>query len=198
MLDKKITFILSASILITVGLYSGYYFYNKEISLSEDKEHSDSNISYNVQAAPKKTGLENYAGSINSEKTSKDTKMIYEYRYSQDGITRRKEKSLPPELINKSRSVIENVFDEWNIVAFSNEEIVLRKDITDSDVTDYVIKDYNGIVTVFYNVDNEEKLKEYTNTYTSSLPEDEQNLLKNGIKIKGNKNLLKILQDYES
>ena len=198
MFDKKITFLLSASLVITAGLYSGYYFYNKEINRSDDKNPSENNISYNVQAAPEKSKITNYTDKADLNKTSKDTKMIYEYRYTQDGITRRKEKTLPPELINKTRSVIENVFDEWSIVTFSNDEIVLRKEIFDSESTDYIIKDYNGIVTVFYNVDNEEKLKEYTKTYISSLPKDEQELLKKGIKIKGNTNLLKILQDYES
>lgn len=196
MIDKKIAFIASAAVIITSGLYSGYYFYNKETNFNKDLNSSEDKGLYNVEAAVEKESLEEET--IAEDKTTDRTKLIYEYRYISDKVIRRKEKPIFPELINKTASEIENAFNDWEIVSFGKDEIVLRKDIIDSDTTDYLLKDYNGVVAVFYNVDSEEKLKEYTETPTALLPENEQALLKEGIPVKGNKNLLKILQDYES
>jgi len=198
MFDKKIAFMFFSAVLITTGIVSGYYFYNKETESEKNNKPEQYRLARNIQNYAEQNKPENYEENKKTDKTSENTKMIYEYYYSQDGITRRKEKELPPELINKNREIIENVFDEWSIVTFNNNEIVLRKEICDSETTDYIIKDYNGVIAVFYDVDNEEKLKELTKTPVSTLPENEQKLIKTGISITGNKNLLKILQDYES
>ncbi len=199
MFDKKIAFLIFAAVLITTGVGSGYYFYNKEINSENDIKTKQRELADSIQnyAAAKNTP-EDYEENTQTEKTTENTKMIYEYYYTQDGITRRKEKNLPPELINKNRELIENVFDEWSIVTFNNDEIVLRKEIFDSETTNYILKDYNGLIAVFYEVDGDEKLKELTKTPVNTLPESEQELIKTGISITGNKNLLKILQDYES
>lgn len=197
MFDKKIMFLLFASVLITAGISSGYYFYNKEINSENSEEVRQRRLTESI----KNTAAEGYASyekSAAPEKTTENTKMICEYYYPADGITRRTEKNIPPELINKDREIIENIYDEWSVVVFNNEEIVLRKEINDSETTNYILKDYNGMIAVFYDVDDEEKLKELTKTPVSSLPESEQELIKKGISITGNKNLLKILQDYES
>ncbi len=199
MFDKKITFLIFAAILITTGIGSGYYFYSKEINSGSDKKNVQLRLARNIQnLATGENWLANYNESAKTEKTTENTKMIYEYYYTQDGITRRKEKNLPPELINKNREIIENVFDEWSIVTFNNDEIILRKEIYDSETTNYILKDYNGVIAVFYEVDDDEKLKELTKTPVDTLPENERQLIKAGISITGNKNLLKILQDYES
>ncbi len=199
MFDKKITFLIFAAILITTGIGSGYYFYSKEINSGSDKKNAQLRLARNIQnLATGENWLANYNESAKTEKTTENTKMIYEYYYTQDGITRRKEKNLPPELINKNREIIENVFDEWSIVTFNNDEIILRKEIYDSETTNYILKDYNGVIAVFYEVDDDEKLKELTKTPVDTLPENERQLIKAGISITGNKNLLKILQDYES
>ena len=199
MFDKKIAFLIFAAVLISTGIGSGYYFYSKEINSGSDKKNAQLRLARNIQnLATGENCLANYNDSAKTEKTTENTKMIYEYYYTQDGITRRKEKNLPPELINKNREIIENVFDEWSIVTFNNDEIILRKEIYDSETTNYILKDYNGVIAVFYEVDDDEKLKELTKTPVDTLPENERQLIKAGISITGNKNLLKILQDYES
>ena len=199
MFDKKIAFLIFAAVLITTGIGSGYYFYSKEINSENNKKSEQLRIARNIQNfAAGENWPANYNENAKTEKTTENTKMIYEYYYTQDGITRRKEKNLPPELINKNREIIENVFDEWSIVTFNNDEIILRKEIYDSETTNYILKDYKGLIAVFYDVDDEEKLKELTKTPVDTLPENECQLIKTGISITGNKNLLKILQDYES
>ncbi|MCI8804490.1 MAG: hypothetical protein HFE59_01085 [Clostridiales bacterium] len=199
MFDKKIAFLIFAAVLITTGIGSGYYFYSKEINSENNKKSEQLRIARNIQNfAAGENWPANYNENAKTEKTTENTKMIYEYYYTQDGITRRKEKNLPPELINKNREIIENVFDEWSIVTFNNDEIILRKEIYDSETTNYILKDYKGLIAVFYDVDDEEKLKELTKTPVDTLPENERQLIKTGISITGNKNLLKILQDYES
>ncbi len=205
MFDKKVVFLLSASLIVLTGLASGYYFYNEEINSEKDKPFLQNNIAKNIQGS-----VNNSYSTINSQnkqdeenqkqKTNENTKMIYEYHYKGDGTTKVQEEALPPSLVNKSRETIESVFDEWSVVTFNTDEIVLRKDIDGTSTVNYILKECDGFVAVFYDKGDGEKeeLMELTNTPISSLPEEEQALLKEGIYITGNKNLLKILQDYES
>jgi len=203
MLDKKVVFLLSASLIVLTGLASGYYFYNEEINSEKNKPLLQNNIAKNIQGS-----ANNRYNTINSQekqdtesqkqKTNENTKMIYEYYYKGDGTTKVQEEALPPSLVNKSREAIENAFNEWSVVTFNTDQIVLRKDIDGTSAVNYILKEYDGFVAVFYDKGEKQELMELTNTPISSLPEEEQILLKEGIYITGNKNLLKILQDYES
>jgi len=203
--DKKVVFILSAAVIITTGLASGYYFYNREInskdfdstSIKPDDNKSviQNSIVENIQSLAQKNEMADFKNA-QAEKTNENTKMIYQYHYKNDGKTVTKVENLPPALVNKTRATIENVFDEWSVVTFNNNQIVLRKDIDDDE--SYLLKEHNGFVAVFYNRGDEQELKEMTKTPINSLPEEEQKLIKNGIVINGNQELIKVLQDYES
>ncbi len=196
MFDKKVVFLVTSAIIITGGLATGYYFTN----------NSDDSISKNIPKISQASNIQNienkvYGSDMNlgvKDHTTKDTKIIYEYNYVQDKITRKKEQPIPTELINKDVETIEKVFSDCSIKSFDKDKIILQKNITDNDATDYILKNHNGFIAVFYNDGTDEKLKEVTKTPISSLPSTEQEILKKGISIKGNKNLLKILQDYES
>lgn len=201
MFDKKVVFLLSAALIVTTGLTSGYYFYNREINLNRKKLILQNNIAENIKGSTGKMTVKPEDEKIkqkHDEKTNENTKMIYEYYYKGDGITKIEEEPLPPALINKNREIIENMFDEWSVITFNTDEIVLRKDIEGTSVINYILKEKDGFVAVFYDKGNEEELMETTDTPVASLPKEEQELLKEGIYITGNNNLLKILQDYES
>ncbi|MDP4119883.1 MAG: BofC C-terminal domain-containing protein [Bacillota bacterium] len=58
----------------------------------------------------------------------------------------------------------------------------------------YIVKDYNGKIAVFE--EGQTEPFKVTNVPTNSLPKVDQNALKKGIKVKGQKELIKILQDY--
>ncbi len=201
MFDKKVVFLLSAALIVTTGLTSGYYFYNREINFDRKKLILQNNIAENIKGSTDKMTVKSEDEKIkqeHDEKTNENTKMIYEYYYKGDGITKIEEEPLPPALINKNREIIENMFDEWSVITFNTDEIVLRKDIEGTSVINYILKEKDGFVAVFYDKGNEEELLETTDTPVASLPQEEQELLKEGIYITGNNNLLKILQDYES
>lgn len=188
MFDKKVMFLVSSALIVTTGLSVGNYFYNKTLNSTKEENILQNSVAKNLQ---------NAISNLEEEKTTKDTKLIYEYMYNPSGNIRKTEKQIPIELANKSRKIIENTFDEWSVITFSPQKVVLRKNI-DSKNTSYILKEYQGFISVFYNDNNFEELKEITEIPVSTLPEDDQILLKKGIYIQGNKNLLKTLQDYES
>ncbi len=196
--DKKVVFLVSAAVIITAGFLSGYFLYDKEFNFNGVENILQIGAEKNIKSSAKSKQQNKTVAKNPDIKTNENTKMIYEYYYTTDGITKIKEETVPTELVNKTKKNIENIFDEWSVLSFNSDEVVLRKNIAGSSEINYILKEYNGFVAVFYNIDNSEELKEITKTPISVLPENEQNLLKKGISVQGNKNLIKILQDYES
>ena len=200
MFDKKVVFLVSSALLITTGLATGYYFYNEQVDENKNiyisQKEIASNIGNSISFGANNKTSENVLKPI---LTTQNTSIIYEYYYKDSKTTKRQEKKIPEELANKNKKTIENVFDDWKLVYFSPEKIILKKELNNiSETDDYVLKEYDGFVAVFYADGTTQELKEITKTPIKSLPEDEQNLLKTGINVHGNENLLKTLQDYES
>lgn len=137
-----------------------------------------------------------------SEIIKPSTKIIYNYYYEDEGFCESTNEMAPQFLIGMNAEELKNTFanSDWKINNFSGLEVVLQKNISKSEKQNYVIGIKNGYVAVFY---HENKLcalnlKEVTNTPVNSLSPEEQERLKNGIKISGNDNLLLVMQDYES
>lgn len=196
--DKRVVFLISSAVIITAGFMSGYYLYDREFKLDGVENILQSSVGKKINGSAETKEQKEKLEKDSDVKTNEQTKMIYEYYYKGDGVTKVKEGAVPSELVNKTRKNIENVFDEWSVITFNSDEVVLRKDIAGSSEMRYTLKEYDGFVAVFYDGESEQELKEITKTPVAALPESEQKLLKKGISVQGNKNLIKILQDYES
>ncbi|MDR1532449.1 MAG: BofC C-terminal domain-containing protein [Clostridiales bacterium] len=127
------------------------------------------------------------------------TKMIYEYHYLDDGTTERSEEAPPYFLVNLDGGGLREMFVDWEIVSFSAERVVMRKNIADKVERQYVVGVLNGYVAVFYSQSREgASLKELLNMPVSALPEAERTRLEKGIRVIGDEALVRILQDYGS
>lgn len=187
-ITKLFGIIIVGFIVWIAGVYGGYLIYHTgERSLIQK---------------PQITVIEPKAQEIASlEKPviDKSTKLIYEYCYSEDGYVERVEDTPPYFLINLSREEVEEKLKDWQVKKFSNTEVILQKNITGKGCENYIISEYEGLVAVFYAeaVDGE-NIMEITETPVNSLPEEEQIKIKNGIKIKGQNELIKCMENYES
>lgn len=183
----KIFFIALIGVSISIiSFWKGYSVYNERLDaekLALEKNRQQSEAAMAAEQA----------------KITPSTKMVYEYYYKKDGNKEVLEEVPPYFFIDKTRKQLENELKGWTVTAFDSSEVVLRKDIDSESYQHYVIGEYNGYVAVFYEKEvNGTSLKEVTDTPVESLPEEEQEKLKEGIKIDGDDNLMKILSDYGS
>jgi len=139
------------------------------------------------------------AANVIEPKINEATKMIYEYYYKDDNKIDVIEDIAPYFLIDKNKKEVEKNFSDWQIRNFSSKEVVLRKYIENKNNQKYVIGEYNGLITVFYEKEKDgNSIKDITNIPLSSLNEEEQQKLRNGIEINGDDELIKVMESYES
>lgn len=82
---------------------------------------------------------------------SPSTRIVYQYYYTKDQKLVTDEYEPPYYLIDMTRQQLENYYNDWEIISFSTEKVILRKSI-DKRNSDgyYIIKEYDGHITVFY------------------------------------------------
>ncbi|MCD8158020.1 MAG: hypothetical protein LUD77_03740, partial [Clostridiales bacterium] len=133
-----------------------------------------------------------------AEKIDSNTKIIYEYVYL-GGHKEYSETTAPKNWQGLTLSEFKEIFDGWQIKEFGCEDVKLSKNLKVYSPNHYVLGVYNGYVAVFRKSEfSEDKVKHITETPVSSLPEGEQNRLSEGIDFYGERELMRILEDYES
>ncbi|MFI3173747.1 MAG: hypothetical protein R3Y53_00925 [Bacillota bacterium] len=137
---------------------------------------------------------------VNKELTLQPhSEIVYEYLYTKDNITKAVEQVVEPFVVGMSQEELEDVFLDWQVVSFSEEEVVLRKSIQGKSDEVYVIGQIDGYIATFYEDENKVmRLMEVTQIPLSILPEYEQRQLREGIFILGEENLLKLMADFST
>ena len=131
------------------------------------------------------------------ETITPSTKMVYQYYYPSDDVTETAEEVPPYFLVGLTRSDMETIYQEWELLSFSPKEVVLRRTVEGNSHERYIVGVKNGYVAVFYEEEqNGVSLKEQTNIPVSSLDEEEQKRLAEGILVVGKDRLAQVLQDY--
>ncbi|WP_250277942.1 BofC C-terminal domain-containing protein [[Clostridium] colinum] len=190
---KKIYFALffiTIVLVAIIGIAIGYNMYNN------DKNEV---IEYKTQVDTDFLEEEKQVDNITVAKITPSTKMTYEYVFKEDNITEVVEDVPPYFLIDLTREDLENNFKDWQIKSFSEREVVLQKAIEGESTQHYIIGEYEGYIAVFYEkYINDTNIKEITNIPLESLPQEEQDRIKKGIKITGKEELMKFLESYGS
>ncbi len=177
-----------------IGIFAGYNIfkpdkiYVDELELVEDSQEP-AVLEASLTTTP----------SASFEKIMSTTNIVYEYYYTEDGKTERTEEEPPYFLLNLTEKALADKLSDWEILSFSTDEVVLRKNVSAKSDQHYIVSDLDGYVAVFYETPiNGTRLKEMTNTPIIALSQVEQNRLKEGIYISGKEELIKILEDYGS
>jgi len=137
--------------------------------------------------------------SIAEEKITPSTKMVYQYYYTEDGVTEVQEEIPPYFMLDLTLSDISKYYTAWDIVSFSPKEVVMRKTIIGESQQRYVVGQKDGYVAVYYEEEQEGiSLKELTGIPVDGLTEDEKLRLNQGIKVMGNEALARTLENYSS
>lgn len=217
----RISFLVSFLLFITTFIFAYKYFSlkgsqdnigseeNNEIQeqvVEDADEHEDQKKQEEVeenqqtQEIVKEPILQNQAdvetAMMEEDRIKPFTKIVYEYYYQLDDKLVTKETQPPYYLLDMTREEVAESYPDWQLQSFSSEKVVFRKSLKERNSTGYyTVGIYEGYVAVFY---EDGRLREVTQTPIDSLPEAEQEKLREGISIYGEEDLIKILEDYTS
>lgn len=136
--------------------------------------------------------------SNNDEKVNPNASLIMKQVYNGCGHTVKEEYTVPVDIVNMTEEEVENYYKDWNLDEFSNSEITIYKENTGICDEHYILKDINGVITIYRENNNgEEVFVSSTEIITKYLPETDINRLAEGIKIVGKKELSIFLEDFE-
>lgn len=195
-MKKTIWIIIFLCLAIIIGFFVGMYLYNKEDNYNK-LENNEEQIMYNN--ITNNTNTLEIETSTSEEKISINTEVIEEIYYTQcDHLIKNKKKSIS-NLINMTKDDLIEEYPNWEIKEFSKERVVLYKEEQGFCNEHYLVKDVDGLVTI-YNMDNNDKsnnLVEITEIETKYLTENDQENLKEGIKVYTKQKLNKLIEDFE-
>lgn len=126
-------------------------------------------------------------------------KIIYRYYYLKDGHVEVNSEDVPYFLVGLTRTELAEKLMSWELIEFSPQLAVFEKKINARSTERYTVGVLNGYVTVFYDEEVDgSRVKEQTEIPVDALSEDEMSRLIAGIRVIGEEQLLKVLEDYGS
>lgn len=132
------------------------------------------------------------------EKISPNAFITYKIKYKKCGHETTEYKEIPKEMVNLTKIELKEKYNDWNIEEFSDTNIILKKESKESCDEHFILKDKDGIVTVFKKDENgEEREYEITDISTEYLTDTDKINMKNGIEVNGIQNLNQLIEDFE-
>jgi hypothetical protein len=126
-------------------------------------------------------------------------RIVYEYYYQSENRIESSTETPPYFLMNLTREDIERYFFDWEMIEFTANQIVLRKNIPGGYDEYYLLGIKDDYVAVFFQTKTGEvTLQEVTRMPVGSLSYDERQRLREGVKIGGKNELASALEDYDS
>lgn len=118
--------------------------------------------------------------------------------YDECGHYEYEEVELPIELVNLTKQQIEDFYDNWEIEEFSENKLVLVKEINGYCNNHFLVKLDDNYINI-YKLTTIGNLKLYKSTTISRefLPENDISTLEEGIMIYGMDKIIEVLEDYE-
>lgn len=132
------------------------------------------------------------------EKTSPNCSLTIKTYFDNCKHTTTQYSNLPASLVNLTKDEIQDKYLDYKIEAFSSNEIVLYQEKEGECGEHFLVKDNDGIVSVYKILEDGtlEKIED-TAISTEYLPESDRINMINGIKVNGEQNLNQLLEDFE-
>ena len=132
------------------------------------------------------------------EKISPNSSITYKTYYKGCGHTKEEYNNMPQELINCTKSDIEEKYTDWQIEKFSSNEVILYKEVDGECGEHYLVKEKDGKVVVYKILENgEEQEYETTQISTDYLTDTDKIEMQNGIRVNGKQELNTLIEDFQ-
>ncbi len=199
---RNVILLTLGAVFILTAVIAYFTFYNQPSNEEPDTENKDllfddshNKVEFDIEPI---AALENTvaAESTDNAKILPSTRIVYQYYYTVDDKLIEEETEPPYYMLDMTRAQIEEYYPEWQLISFSNKKVVLRQAVNDIDKDNYyILKEHNGIIGIFY---RNGMLRDQIDTPVSSLPDEEQKRLKEGITVYGEEELITVLENYTS
>ncbi len=199
---KKSTIIILICIAIVLGMVSGIVYAIidrnnlQEAQINEIRKVNELIESNIVNINGLNNGIVATSGS--DIKLSPNAYIIFEKHYTDCGHTIIQKQQIEASEVNKDEEYFKNAYSDWEIKNFTADEVKLYKEFPGSCNEHYLITVGEENIVV-YSIDSEgnKTLKEETDIPVQYLPEEDVELLKQGITAYGQNELAKKLEDFE-
>lgn len=174
----KYTLITALGVIFTVaGGLTGYYIaYNSEL----DSEYGTGLVMADAQP---------------DTVIGENTVLEFVYNYG-DGYSETQQ-GLPQQFMyGWDREKTRLAYSDWLMTEFGSDRVVFNKSVEGDSSQHYILKENKGYIAVYYRDSN--ILKEMTSTPIASLSDDDKKLFEEGVKIDGEKNLIKYIEGLET
>ena len=199
---NRIIIILLTIIVVIGAVITGFIIYSQNSSEKEETIVEEIAEEVNTSKNDEKKVEINTTNTITTnskeERISPNAFITFKETYKECGHTTSEFVEVPEEFVNLSKEELQERYGEWKIEKFTDTDIILSKEVEGSCNEHFLVKDVDGIVTVFKVLDNGTK-EEYqvTDIATEYLTDTDKIEMEKGIKINGKQNLNQLIEDYE-
>ena len=197
---NKVILILVSIIIIIVSIITAVVIYNGEdeeqakVSIKNIEENTTNTLNNSINSDNQnviETNVKEVRISPNAFITFKET-------YEGCGHTKVDFVEVPEDFVNLSKEELKDKYSDWNIEKFTDTDIILSKDFEGSCDEHFIVKDVNGVVTVFkIKEDGTEEEYQTTDIATEYLTDTDKLEMEKGISVNGKQNLNQLIEDYE-
>ena len=196
---NKIIIVLLSIIVVIAAMVTALIIYMPEEE--KDENITIANIAQN-EVDNEKNEMENVINVVetntNEERISPNAFITFKQTYNECGHTKVEFVEVPQEFVNLTEEELKQKYPEWNVEKFTDTDIILNKEVEGNCNEHYIVKDVNGIVTVFYVLENgTEEEYQVTDIATEYLTDTDKIEMEKGIKVNGKQNLNQLIEDYE-
>ena len=193
---KKWLWIIGVIFIIIFSIIIGYFvIINSKTSKEENNYYKELANTENIN---KINNSDIIVTSYSGIKITPNTKIVYETYYKKCNHKEVKEEKPKEEIVNLNEKELQEKYKDYSIKQFGTERVVLYKEDDGFCKEHYMIKEDEGIIAV-YKINNlgTEELMDLTDIVVQYLPETDKINIQKGIEVYGEKNLDKILEDFE-
>lgn len=189
---------------VSIGLYTGIS-YNPKANISlevQDVPSADKEVVRPVQdiVISKVQDEKDVVEVVMSEvKITPYTQLVIKKNYKKCGHDSLDAMTVPIELINFSKDDLQEKYEGWKIEMFSEEQVILSRNIDSNCDEHYMIKEQDGKVFVYKELtENKLNLLERLDLNVELLTEEDRESLKSGVKLYGSEDLANWKENYTS
>ncbi|HZJ83146.1 MAG TPA: hypothetical protein VFD57_04975 [Clostridia bacterium] len=200
MLKKKniAFFVLVMFMMIAGGYYLGVYIGNNgfEDNINKSKEEPG----YQAMQSESKGEEETIEGRKMISLTDEDTLLVFQKNYILCNHQRTEERKAENVEIGLRRQDFAMNFPEWNIYEFSQNKVILTKEIDDYCPGHFILRDEGGKLVIYMPSEQGEQYKSIENTgiLTEMLPHDVQEDVRRGLIMDSLEEVEHFMENWES
>ncbi|MGV8145664.1 MAG: hypothetical protein ACLKAK_05185 [Alkaliphilus sp.] len=213
-MKSSLVFYSTIIVFSLISYLAGYYTYpslnqnNKSLELNYQSNLKESSIidqlivedrkEKNIQADEELyQSVGQYTVNINE-----DTKIIFRKKYAVCNSTIEKNQLVFAWIGLSEKDLVERITNshpDWKIIKFSSSKVVLYKEVNQVRPNHYYVTQENGHIVVYrYDETRGVTVVDKTNILITTLPQIDQDFIKEGVLLKNKQEVRQLLEDYSS